>query len=369
MVFQRTLHGFGILILSVCFAQSDACADLIAPEDPRIQLLGRFERSNAGKARFAWSGSTIRFRLQAKTATAFLGGAPVRYGLRLNGNDVEVWQGKKEVTSFEIRVPDEMALPVQVEIVRLNQPLFGESTFEGMEVGSDSDLTRPATMPTRWIEFIGDSITAGHGIEAPGPSAPLEAGTESFLKTYGYLTARALGAQPVAEAWSGIRLTRSQAGVVTMPERWGRTLPDDVSSKWDHSIIPDVVVINLGTNDFSSQPPDEATWKGEYRKFLQTIRGKYPKALIFCTNGPMLGGGGLDRLKLWTDSLVAELADPGIQTLYFPGQKMEDGIGGQWHPSMRTHAIMAKRLSAAIAAKTGWTATTVEVPPVTQATK
>ncbi len=48
---------------------------------------------------------------------------------------------------------------------------------------------------------------------------------------------------------------------------------------------------------------------------------------------------------------------------------MEDGIGGQWHPSLRTHAIMAAKLSAAIAEKTDLPAAPVEIPPVTQATQ
>jgi hypothetical protein len=67
--------------------------------------------------------------------------------------------------------------------------------------------------------------------------------------------------------------------------------------------------------------------------------------------------------------VVKSLNDDRIHTLYFGGQRMEDGIGGQWHPSLRTHAIMAAKLSAAIAEKTDLPAAPVEIPPVTQATQ
>jgi hypothetical protein len=287
----------------------------------------------------------------------------------LDGVDAAIWQGRKESTTYAIEVPPGLAFPVMVEVIRLNQPLFGESRFEGLEVDAVADLAPARVKPERWIEFIGDSITAGHGNEAADQSFPLEPATENVTKAYPFLTARALSAQPVVEAWSGIRLTKGKSNAPTMPERWGRALPDRPSSKWDDSILPTVVVINLGTNDFNSKSPDEAVWKQEYRGLLTRVRGRYPAAHIFCTNGPMLNGPAMENLKLWTDALVKSLNDDRIHTLYFSGQRMEDGIGGQWHPSLRTHAIMAAKLSAAIAEKTGWSAAQVPIPPVTQATR
>ncbi len=341
----------------------------IPPNDARIQLLGRFDQSTAGEAAFSWSGSTIRFQLKSRQAKVTLAGASVRYGLRLNGADSGIWQGKKDSTSFEINVPPAIPMPVIVEVIRLNQPLFGESRFAGLELAADADLVPPPGKPERWIEFIGDSITAGHGNEAPNQNIPLETATENVTRAYPFLTARALGARPLVEAWSGIRLTKGSSNTPTLPDRWGRALPDRSNSKWNDSIQPAVVVINLGTNDFLPKPPDEAVWTKDYREFLARVRSSYPKAHIFCTNGPMLNGPAMASLKLWTDALVKSLNDDRIHTLYFGGQRMEDGIGGQWHPSLRTHAIMAAKLSAAIAEKTGWSATSVEIPPVTQATR
>jgi lysophospholipase L1-like esterase len=343
----------------------------VGPGDARIQYLGRFEVLEKA-AKFSWSGSAIRFQLNSRQAQVVLGGASVRYGLRINGVDTAVWAKTKDVGLLPIEVPPEVPLPVKVEIVRINQPLFGESRFEGLDLGADTDLLPPPERPSRWIEFIGDSITAGHGNEAETKEAPLKPETENFLKTYAALTAQSLQAQPVVQAWSGIRLTRGQPGDVTTPDRWGRILADKGDSVWDFSIIPEVVVINLGTNDFGGKAPDEATWTKGYHEFLALVREKYPEARIFCTNGPMLSGNGLSNLKKWTDALVKKLRDAGdarIHTLYFSEQRLEDGIGGQWHPSLRTHAIMAGKLSEAIAQETGWTAEPVEIPPVTQATQ
>ncbi len=360
---------FTLLAAACLLIPSRVVAARIEPGDSRVQYLGRFHLGNSGPAKFNWSGSTIRFQLNARRAEVMLGGAAVRYAIFINGKPASEWLGTPDIRPLSIEVPPDIPMPVTVEVIRLNQPLFGLSLFSGIEVLSETDLLPPPEKPSRWIEFIGDSITAGHGNEAASKDAPLKVETENVTKTYAFLASKALQAQPVVEAWSGIRLTRGQPEEVTMPDRWGRTLADAASKPWDFSIIPGVVVINLGTNDFSRNPPDEATWTKDYRDFLGTLRGKYPGAWIICSNGPMLGGDALQKLKAWTDALVKEQSAAGdsrISTLYFSPQRREDGIGGQWHPSLRTHAIMAKRLSEEIADKAGWSADAVEIPPVTQ---
>lgn len=347
-------------------------SELVRPTDERLAYLGRFDKLGTDEPVFSWSGTTIRFRLDARRAEVLLGGASVRYGLRINGADAAVWTGTEQSRSHVVEVPADRDLPVTIDIVRLNQPLFGISRFGGVELASARDLAPAPDHPARWIEFIGDSITAGHGNEASTKEAPLEAGTENFLKTYAALTADALQAQAVVQAWSGIRLTAGRPGDVTMPRRWGAAVPQDGASKWTYSITPDVVVINLGTNDFGENAPDEASWKKDYEAFLSEVRARYPEAWIFCTCGPMLSGDARAKLKQWTNALVQKLndaGDPRLRTLYFATQRMEDGLGGQWHPGLRTHAIMARRLGAAIAEATGWTAAQIELPPVTQATQ
>ena len=68
---------------------------------------------------------------------------------------------------------------------------------------------------------------------------------------------RELGAAHVAIAYSGIGMLRNNGGGTTgtMPERYERTLADDAASLGLARYTPDVVVIDLGTNDFATGDP------------------------------------------------------------------------------------------------------------------
>lgn len=50
-------------------------------------------------------------------------------------------------------------------------------------------------LPERRIEFIGNSITCGYGVESENPSDPFTYETENHFYTYAARTARALKAQ------------------------------------------------------------------------------------------------------------------------------------------------------------------------------
>jgi lysophospholipase L1-like esterase len=365
-IFPTLLLGF--TLAGGVGAQESPLAARVAPGDARLLYVGRFDLSSPEKATFSWSASTIAFRLNARRAEVLLGGAAVRYAVRVNGEPQGELKGGSETRPLEIILPATVRLPADVEVIRLNQPLFGVSRFEGVRVAAAGDLGTAPAYPARVIEFIGDSITAGHGNEAPRKEDPLETRTENVLKTYAGLTAAAFDAHPVVLAWSGIRLTSGQPGDVTMPVRWRRTVPQTEQPAWGFAVTPpQIVVINLGTNDFGGKAPTEAVWKADYAAFLKEVRERRPYAWMFVTNGPMLSADKLATLKTWTDAVVAERAREGdkrLRTLYFPSQQMADGIGGQWHPNVRTHAKMARQLTEALAAATGWKAKPVEVPPV-----
>ena len=59
-----------------------------------------------------------------------------------------------------------------------------------------------------------------------------------------------------------------------MPALYDRALPEQPASVWDFSAWqPDAVVINLGTNDFSTEgDPSEAVFSAAYRAFLLHVR-------------------------------------------------------------------------------------------------
>lgn len=81
-----------------------------------------------------------------------------------------------------------------------------------------------------------------------------------FISTYGPLIARAVNADFFVEAWSGKGMVRNYGdpnitSVDPFPKYYPYTLATEWTQKWDfYAWVPDVIVINLGTNDYSTQP-------------------------------------------------------------------------------------------------------------------
>jgi hypothetical protein len=113
------------------------------------------------------------------------------------------------------------------------------------------------------------------------------------------------------------------------------------------------VVINLGTNDFSSAvDPTAAEFANGYVAFLRHVRAGYPNAHILCTCGPMLGAGELKKVTDGIATAIAALGDPRIQSFDLPIQSGTLGCAG--HPTVATHQKMADVLTAQLKKTLGW---------------
>src|SRR5690606_37626129 len=109
--------------------------------------------------------------------------------------------------------------------------------------------------------------------------------------SYGAITARNLNAEYRAVAYSGKGVFQNYGGgrEEVMPELYLRTNPFDEDSEWDfEKWIPEIVVVNLGTNDFSSEIPDSVGFVKSYVNLLKTITKNYPNAQVVCLLSPML---------------------------------------------------------------------------------
>jgi lysophospholipase L1-like esterase len=226
----------------------------------------------------------------------------------------------------------------------------------------------PALQATRRLEFVGDSITCGYGneLETTTPdTAHYTTRNSNGHKAYGAVTAQLLGAQYSAVAFSGRGMSRSYAGGAgqIMPEMYLSSIPEDTAAgAWDPAqYVPDAVVINLGTNDFSTTGVDRALFVQNYVDFLTTLRGYYPKAALVAAIGPMLSDYYPPGEKAWTnaqadikaavDARVAT-GDANVHFLAFAPQTAP--YGEDWHPTIATHRKMAEELSAALKGILGW---------------
>ncbi|MEI9940348.1 MAG: SGNH/GDSL hydrolase family protein [Pseudomonadota bacterium] len=325
-----------------------------APVGPHF--IGRFDQSKPDAPVFAWPGTAISLRF---TGTA------IGVTLSDNGNNVfeVVLDGTHTVLALKAGM-NKYALGSglaagahELLLYRRTEASFNETTFNGFDVASSAYLA--SSVPTRRLEVIGDSISAGYGNEGVYP-CQFTAATENQYLSYEAIAARAVNAELYTEAWSGIGMLHNYDGTTTgvMPERYPRTLPERATSTWDFDkFVPDAVVINLGSNDFSTGDPG-AAFQTAYLKFVSDLRVHYPSARFFLALGPMLSGDSYNQAAAYLKAVIAARATAGDKNLTFlefgTQDTNADGIGCDYHPSLKTHQKMADKLQAALKADLGW---------------
>ena len=171
-----------------------------------------------------------------------------------------------------------------IDIVKVTESdyLGGIVTFYGFEYFSG--CAAPVVERDRNIWFIGDSITAGYGVEGANTSSSFKLNEENVTKTYGFKTATALNAKYRATAVSGGGLVKDvMGGNLVLPPKI--EMVHNSSSYADTELKGyeglDVIVINLGANDFNNSGIETDYIIG-YHIFIVTLRKKCPNAKIVC---------------------------------------------------------------------------------------
>ncbi|HEX3774774.1 MAG TPA: SGNH/GDSL hydrolase family protein, partial [Polyangiaceae bacterium] len=320
------------------------------PTGPRF--IGRFDMTNPNAPVAEWSGSAISLRFTGTSIGVTLSdGASDVFEVIIDGQQSVVpsigGTNKYTLGSGLSNGPHDLL------IYKRTEAFFGDMAFGGFDIDPSAYLAGDP-VPTRRIELIGDSISAGYGDEGMNPCMFMPS-TENQYLSYGPLAARALNADLYTEAWSGIGMVSNSGGdttMPTMPERYGKTLPvKDAMDTWDFSkYTPDAVVINLGTNDFSAGDPG-MNFQTTYTSFVTMLRGHYANARIYLAVGPMLGGGSYTQAKTYLNGVIsarASAGDKNLALLEFGTQDAADGLGCDSHPSLKTHQKMADKLETAL---------------------
>ena len=319
---------------------------------PGVRAIGRFDASDPLGARIAWSGTGVAVRFKGTQLDARLKGG--------GGDAFQVVVDGKPTQTLTLRT-DKEVYPVatglsdgehEVTLVKRTEARVGEVQL----LGFVQPLLDPPPAPPRRIEVIGDSISAGYGNEGPDQHCRYTPATENAFVTYGWLTARNVGADASIVAWSGKTIDE-------MAAMYERTLPSRPESRWDpHLYVPDAVVINLGTNDVT-RGDSQAPFVASLVKLVDRVRGLYPSALIVCCVGSMLtdtyppGKQTLTRARAYVHAAVEQkkkAGDARVTYLEFPTQDPAVGYGCDYHPSAKTHQIMAERLAGHLKTELGW---------------
>jgi lysophospholipase L1-like esterase len=221
---------------------------------------------------------------------------------------------------------------------------------------------------------VGNSITCGYGNEGVKKEEHFEYETENHYYSYASITARALEAQHWVVARSGIGAYRNYGDVKTgsprscMPVQyeytgyaWDLKLRQEDSflkEKWDFSRYqPDVVCVNLGTNDLSTNNYDTKLLKQGYQKLYKLIRQHNPKAKIVLLTGSMLYNQELQIAKQLLDEIKAEAQKLGDKEVYrfdMAPIASNEFYGNDYHPNIYQDEKMAGELTAFLRGLMNW---------------
>jgi lysophospholipase L1-like esterase len=328
---------------------------------PAYQLIGRWDTSDPIGPKAAWPGSAILFRVTGPTIAIQLEdqNGQNEYDLTIDGVAQPTFTPMAGMNTYMLATGLTNA-DHDVQLTRRTESFFGITRIVGFP-GESLPGTPAPPSAARMIEFIGDSITCGYGILGVGPTCSFDATTESEPAAWGALAAAQLGASHAAIAYSGKGVYRNNGGDMSdlMPSLWLRTIADDPPSVYPFtSYTPDVVVIDLGTNDFAGGDPGQP-FVDAYDAFVQAIRAKYPDAHIVIAMSPMLSdgfpAGAMERTKAiaYLQQVVAH-GGANVTYLDLAEQDPADGYGCDYHPSQATAQKMSTALVAHIHTITGW---------------
>ncbi len=327
-----------------------------------------FSGTGAG---FSMIGTKAEIAIAKDSNTA--SNAYARFAIYVNGAlvvDDLLSEAEQRYTVYE----SDAAEYVEIRVVKLSETANSLCGISEIAVEAAGGLT-PLAPKGRTIEFIGDSITCGYGVDAASQSEHFKTETEDFSKTYAYLAADLLDADYSAVSMSGYGVISGYtSGALnssqTLPQyydrfgySWNTFGSESLSASdlmWDfETLVPDVIVVNLGTND-SSYTGSDADKCNEfavgYTEFLKQIRAKNPDALIVCTLG-IMGDGLYPYIEQAAAAYTEETGDENIACMKFDVQNGSDGYGADWHPSAVTHQKAAQKLAEELSALTGWTLT------------
>ncbi len=251
--------------------------------------------------------------------------------------------------SLTISAAGGMEATHRVRVEKRSETQYATGRFVGF-IGLPAD---PLPARPRQIEFIGDSLTVGYGnTSAFSQCTPDQVfDTTDSQQGFGPLTARHFDADYQINAFSGLGMVRNYDGrehpKYHMPMLYDRAIFDEPTTVQQPDWHPQIIVIAIGGNDFSTPVrPDEpwhdlaglrADYVKTYTAFVKTVRARNPNAFIILATPPEREEGYTGG----TDDVFAAIKAAGDMNIDRVTLPELDKIGCNGHPSTRADARVA----------------------------
>jgi len=297
---------FGLILLGLLPVAAIAATGDGSPQDSNLLYVGRWDKSNASAPHSYWGGAYIRTGFTGTSLSAKLG----------KSADIVVFIDAKAAV---IKLGSNGTVSLASGLAAGNHTVklvarfaADEIVFQGFVLDAGAKTVAPAALPM--IEFIGNSITSG------------SITTNGNISAYPWLVGETLNADraiisyPGTTLVNGYHLNFNGMPAIGMEVQYTKlnTSPltpattDPINKSWNFTdYTPDLVVINIGTNDGNGAGVPTATFQTSYLNFLKLIRGKYPKAQIFALR--TFGG----YMATQTQAAVTQVVNAGDTRVHY----------------------------------------------------
>ncbi|MGM9736203.1 MAG: SGNH/GDSL hydrolase family protein [Candidatus Cryptobacteroides sp.] len=335
------------------YAEADA-------SDGRFEYIGRTLVSG-GDVSYDWSGVYVRVRFT---------GTELSVRCTTTGDTwFNLWNSSefspREDARFHVKSCDTTLVLVkglrkgehEIILQKRTEGEQGKVTLHSFSC--DGEFLQSNRRKERHIEFIGDSYTCGYGTESESRDDPFKAATENCNLTYAAIASRYFDADFNLVSHSGQGICRNYDDYrpgYAMPERYLQTFDMDPDEKWDAkaaAYTPDVVVIYLCTNDFSTgRQPHLQLFVEKYCKLLHSVAENYGEDIpVVCMAS--------NANPLCADYVRKACIESGLKNAVY--MSLSKGIhnetselGASWHPNYKGQRKVASCAIPYISTVTGW---------------
>jgi len=353
-------------------------------ELPAIHILGRTtERKNP--LTLFWTGSGIEFRCKASEVWIEVESSYTQYepwiSIIYNGVPISrlmLPYGRYWICLFRNMNAESVK---QVQVLKEVQAMSGDENhyIQIHQMRIEGEFL-PLEQPKLNIEFIGDSITSGEGAIGATQEEDWVSMFFSAYQNYAYLTAKELKADVriISQSGWGVLSSYDNNPGCTLPSIYSKVCGlatgkamAELGAYENHdfnSWKPDIVVINLGTNDagaftmpawkdkttgqlFQQRKNEDGSFnvqdlirfKNACVGFLEMLRDHNGTAYLLWVYG-MLGTPLLEAIKQAVEQYRQQSNDTRVEFLQLP-EMTQEGIGARYHPGYIAHEIAAGKLT------------------------
>lgn len=317
--------------------------------------------------KYSWPGIYFEARVRGTGFGIVLDDSANDYDVQVDGATVKTLVTPAKGTHWVNGLTDAAHA---VRLVKRSESPWSTSAFGGFVAAPGGAILAKPAARSRQIEFIGDSNTAGYGNTSGTRDCEGDTvnRTTNADRSFGAITAKALNADYQINAISGRGMVRNYNGgspEVNYRTSYDRALLDVDGDVWRNpgTWRPQLVVIGLGINDFSTPVNPGEQWTSEtlvtayrsaYLGFIDKLRARYGTSTTIIVSAATTPGTPFAQAA---QQVVADRNDAGdARVRYWSyGESGMDNMGCHWHPSAQDHQTIADRLGAFVATlPLGW---------------